>query len=1318
MDPTSPPNASPSPGEPSCIQDLLEAAVELEPKKVAFTFLLDGESKERTLTYEELRARVEAIAARLRRSTEPGSTALLLFPPDLEYVTTFLGCLYAGLLPVPAYPPDPGRISRTLPRLQAIIKDANVATVLTTTEIAPMAEALFALAPELAAKQWITTDDAVLPPGVVKAPVRAAPDDIAFLQYTSGSTGNPRGVMLRHRNLLENVARITEAFEITERSVGMSWLPPYHDMGLIGCILAPLYRRCPVVLMSPVDFLRRPARWLKAISRYRATISGGPNFAYDLCVRKIAESERRGLDLSSWSLAFSGAEPVRSETFARFVDRFCENGFRRKSLLSCYGLAEATLLVTATPTETEPHRLEVDADTLQLGRVVAPEPGAPMRELMSCGGVVPGHDLLVVDPDRQTAVDDGHVGEIWLRGPSVAGGYWRQPEATAESFGARLRPGERPYLRTGDLGFLTDGQLYVTGRAKDLVIIRGRNHYPQDIERTVEECHPSLRRGCCAVFSVELRSEEHVVVAVEVERRYHERRASGPETPENAERRSGDRRGYDPASPDHVSKMGPGLAPTANLALEPDAVCEVIREAVLAEYALHVLEVVLLKPGGLPKTSSGKVQRRETRRQFLASELEVVATNRMRAYEETKSTSFEASHLATMVVGLSDQEQVRWVESFVRDSVARTLKTDPANIDFDRSAIQLGLDSMLALDLVHRVEKRLGVHFPLSELLRETTLREIAAQIRSVLVTEEEAMSSVASTLTCPLSYEQQGAWVLHHLRPEGASQASMGCVLRLQPPIVVDLLVQAIRKVVTRHRILRACYPLESGEVRQTFVEPDAVIEVSELREGGLDERVRAFFARELDPIEGPLFRVLLLTAVTDGGASHLLLHAHALVADTMTTALVLMEIGQSYGALLAGGKVSLGPVGADYADYVVWQRTRVGTAALRAAVRSERERLEPVLNQSEWLAERGRFIPAQGGRRERLSPELSGRIRDVASQERVTPYMVMLAVYSALLAMSRLPQIGVACAVTARNRADFERMAGNFSNTVVLPFDLSPSGLSFREHLHQTRRLLVDVLEHQDVPWGALIRGLGVRRQLDVPPLAWASFTFERVAAGRERLPTLAALGVPGVRLPLGPIVAETAECPYARGAYPVACHVVDAGKSFYLQFDARTSWWHSDEERGAASLYQELLSAVIASPDAPMDVDTSWRRTLGSATPSRPIPRVPRPAPHALTEFLSKQWVAVLSVREVSAHQDFFADLAGSSLQAVVLALELCDLLDLQPRPELIFECPTLSRLADRLIALSGAEELTRRVRVLERLAGMSEEQAARLLSGEGE
>jgi acyl-CoA synthetase (AMP-forming)/AMP-acid ligase II len=570
--------------------ELLSYRAHNQPDQKVFTFLRSGEVEAATLTYGELHTQAQTIAAQLQSIAQPGERALLLFQPGLEFIVGFFGCLYAGVIAVPAYPP---RRNQSLSRLQSIATDAEATIVLTTSSLLATIQTAAPDTLMLSDLQWIATD---LLSDALAAHWQAPPiarDSLAFLQYTSGSTGDPKGVMISHGNLLHNSALIQNCFQDTPESQGVSWLPVYHDMGLIGGVLQPIYVGAQTVLMSPMDFLQKPIRWLEAISRYGATTSGGPNFAYDLCIQKITPEQLEKLDLSRWELAFTGAEPVRADTLEKFAATFAPCGFRKSAFYPCYGMAETTLIVSGGAKAAEPPVLSVDAMSLELNQVIiSVKPQDTDRQIVGCGQTCLNQQLLIVHPETLVPCADDQVGEVWVSGSSIAQGYWNRVEQTAQAFraapatidgettGAAIADAPT-FLRTGDLGFLHNGELFITGRLKDMIIIRGQNHYPHDIERTVETSHEALRAGCGAAFAIDFKGAERLVVVQEVERSYLRK-------------------------------------------LDEHTVASSIQQAVSSHHGLDIFATVLVKTGSIPKTSSGKIRRHACRMEFLTGSLDVV----------------------------------------------------------------------------------------------------------------------------------------------------------------------------------------------------------------------------------------------------------------------------------------------------------------------------------------------------------------------------------------------------------------------------------------------------------------------------------------------------------------------------------------------------------------------------------------------------------------------------------------------------------------------------------------------------------------------
>jgi len=635
-----------------------------QPDARAYFFLKDGLTVDGWLTYGELDRAARAIAGFLRNRFEGGARVLLLYPPGLDFVRAFWGCLYAGVLAVPVPPLDPLRIKTSLPRIRSIAEDAHAACILAPPHAVNKIDPRNQWVPERDPLPWISLDEIGECWGERWEEPRLSPDHVAYLQYTSGSTSTPKGVMVTHGNLLHHAGYITDFGYYDSHSVTLSWMPHFHDYGLVKGILHPILAGIPAYLMPALAFLKRPIRWLQAIERYGITHSGGPNFAYAHCVHSTTLEERRDLNLASWRLASCGAEPIFKHTIDSFVEAFEPCGFRREAFAPAYGMAEFTLLISVKAEGTEAGICNLEADALHKGIVKVSKLGAKgARTVVSCGRPVGDTKVMIVDPTTRRECAPDVVGEIWLAGASAAKGYWNRPGETEETFRARVAgTGAGPFLRTGDLGFVQDGELFVTGRLKDLIIIRGRNHYPQDIEQTVGKSHPMLRSDCSAAFSVEMSDRELLVVVQEVERR---------EQGTNVEEIAG-----------------------------------AIRQAVSEHHDLEVHTVALIRAGSIPKTTSGKIQRSACKAAFVLNQLELVGTS---VLGDPAPNQKNERVTREELLSLPWDEQEGVLIEYLKHLISRRLPIRPDRLDAEHALISLGLDSLTVAELVHQIEGSLKV---------------------------------------------------------------------------------------------------------------------------------------------------------------------------------------------------------------------------------------------------------------------------------------------------------------------------------------------------------------------------------------------------------------------------------------------------------------------------------------------------------------------------------------------------------------------------------------------------------------------------------
>ncbi|HEX7186575.1 MAG TPA: amino acid adenylation domain-containing protein, partial [Thermoanaerobaculia bacterium] len=1134
--------------DPATLIERLRSRALLAPGRRVYTFLADGEEEQGRLTFAELDERARAIAAELRRRCRPGDRALLLYPPGLDFAAAFFGCLYAGLVAVPAYPP---RSPRALPRLRSILEDSSPALALAPAASAARIRGWFARHPDLPSIPWLATDEVPLAMAEEWRDPGVRGDDLAFLQYTSGSTSAPKGVMVSHGNLVHNQRVIEGACRHGEESVFVSWLPVYHDLGLIGQVLQAVWTGAHCVLMAPVAFLQHPPRWLRAVSRYRATTSGGPNFAYELCLRKVAAE---GLDLSSWQVAFNGAEPVRASTLERFAEAFAPAGFRREALYPCYGLAETTLMVSGGRPEVAPAVHAFDPEALAAGRIAAAGDGGAGRPLVGCGGILSDLEAVIADPETGAACRPGRIGEIWVAGGSVARGYWNRPEETERIFGARLPDGRGPFLRTGDLGFLHEGELFITGRIKDLIILRGRNLYPQDVELAAERSHPALRTGGGAAFSVEATGEERLVIVHEVERHAADREGSAEE------------------------------------------IAAAVRQAVAEEHEAAVHEVVLVVPGGVPKTTSGKVQRRACRDLYLRGELDAVGRSRL-APAAAEEPAIAGDALGETLAATPEAERPALVESWLRRTFARLAGTGAAAIDPEAPLTALGLDSLVAIELKNAVEAETGAELSIVALLEGMSLREAARnltllaplgplEILPTVETPRGASPAAAFISRNPrdaadtsgggdaprgvstvgdaadrsvLSWGQRSLWFLHRLAPDSPAYNIAGAA-RLAGPFDREALLRALAALADRHPALRTTYAAGAeGPVQRAGERPaDAVRRVD--ASGWSDEEVRAGLHEEafrpIDLERGPVFRAALFER---GEEAWLVLAVHHVAADLWSLAVMTRELGAFY----AGAE--LPEPEARYADFVAWEERRLAGERGERLWSFWRERLAgaPPLD---LPTDRPR-PPVQtfrgGARSLRLPAADLEAIRNLAAVRGVTLFMALTAGFQALLSRySGQEDFLVGTPTSGRGSERWAGVVGYFVNTVALRAGLAGDPEA-DELLERVRRTALDMFEHQDFPFALLAERLQPDRDPSRPHLIQAQLGLEKAPSAELAALPAFALQQGGATLSLGGLELESValDTPASQMDLTLLAAELEGGLSLWLQhnadlFDAATA------------------------------------------------------------------------------------------------------------------------------------------------------------------
>ncbi|PIB44648.1 non-ribosomal peptide synthetase [Pseudomonas sp. 2822-15] len=994
------------------VQSLQHRAAQT-PDQVALRFLAESATDSVVLSYRDLDQRARTIAAALQANAALGDRAVLLFPSGPDYVAAFFGCLYAGVIAVPAYPPESTKRHHQ-ERLLSIISDAEPRLLLTIASLADGLAQIENAPPVLSVDTLENAGNWVEP--------ELQAHDIAFLQYTSGSTALPKGVQVSHGNLVANEVLIRRGFgiDLHPDDVIVSWLPLYHDMGLIGGLLQPIFSGVPCVLMSPAYFLGRPLRWLEAISEYGGTISGGPDFAYRLCSERVSETALERLDLSKWRVAYSGSEPIRLDTLERFAEKFAVCGFTPNSFFASYGLAEATLFVAGGSRGQGIPALRVDEQALAANRA---EPGQGSA-IMSCGTSQPEHAVLIVDPHTLTELPDNRVGELWAAGPSIAHGYWRNPEASAKTF---VQHAGRTWLRTGDLGFIRDGEVYITGRLKDLLIVRGHNLYPQDIEQTVEREVEVVRKGRVAAFAVNHQGLEGIGIAAEISR--------------------------------SVQKI-----------LPPDALIKAIRQAVAEAYQEAPSVVVLLNPGALPKTSSGKVQRSACALRHADGSLD--------SYAQFPNLQAQAGE-SLLESELQKQIAAIWCEQLQVATVAA-----------DDHFFLLGGNSITATQVVARLRETLGLELNLRLLFEAPTLSAFAAKVAQLQQDggiAQGAIQALSRQDDLPQSLAQNRLWITWQLDPHSSAYTIPGA-LRLRGELDEDAVRASFQQLIQRHEALRTRFYERDGQAFQRVEASTGfelqVIDLSDLPTTEREARaqqIREDEARTLFDLEkGPLLWVTLVRL--DDEDHQLLVTLHHIIADGWSLNILIDEFSRLYAAAIQGQSLKLPPLALQYADYGSWQRQWLAEGEGQRQLAYWKAQLgdeHPALSLATDHPRAAQRINSASRHSVRLNAALSEAIRQVAQAHESTPFMVLLAAFQSLLyrySGQRDIRIGVPNA--NRPRQETQGLIGFFINTLVLRAELD-GRLPFNQLLAATRQAALGAQAHQDLPFEQLLEAFPQARE-----------------------------------------------------------------------------------------------------------------------------------------------------------------------------------------------------------------------------------------------
>ncbi|WP_437525323.1 amino acid adenylation domain-containing protein [Sorangium sp. So ce726] len=977
----------------------------------AYVHLHEGEEETAALSFAALHARARTIAAFLRAHYPPKSRVLLLFAPGLEFIEAFFGCLLADMVAVPISLPRPNRAES---RFDAVTADCAPACALTASA-APRERSASTARSGLAVhtlEECSSGADAGRACGARAA--RGTTDDVAYLQYTSGSTSSPKGVMVSHRNVLQNCRMLAEGFGIERGDTFVSWLPHFHDLGLIHGIMLPLFVGGRCTSMPPASFIFRPMRWLEALSRHRGHHSAAPNFAFDLCVTSSTAEQRARLDLSAWKTVINGAEPVRAGTLARFLEAFAPSGFRPEALRPSYGLAEATLGVSVSPRR-PPRAVTVSSTELQRGRARACSAAeSDAQELVSCGRPLPGTRVAIVDPASGAPAPDLQVGEVWVEGSAVVSGYWKNPEATSASFGARLRgAGDLRFLRTGDLGFLQDGELFITGRLKDVIIVRGRNYYPQDIELAVCSAHEAFAPDGGAAFSVGLEDglslpaeePEAIVLCQEIKR---------------------GQRGID-----------------------LEALARAARRAVAQQFGLPVHAVVLLPPRRIPKTTSGKVQRRACKTAFLRGELEPLGVFHGAMARDGAPGAAAAQDGASAMGGA--QPNGSSCTARLGALVGDLLQVDAAQLRWDVPLVEIGLESVKAIQLAERIAGLSGRQISPVSLIEGMTLTELSRLLAGPLSPggregEAPVVSPGDDDPGAPFPQtDVQRAYLVG--RESAFDLGGVGCHGYLEREcdgLDLERFEQAWNRVIARHGMLRAVFTGDGLQRVQRTV-PRFKPKIWDLRamtpsDAGraLDDIRHRLSHRVFAPMEWPLFDAGV--SLLPDGRRRVHINLDLLALDAWSCGIVSRDLERFYEQ----PELELPPLGVTFRDCIVDAERHRQTPDHERSLAFWRERVASLPPAPDLpLARKPREVtpPRFVRHRGRLDRAAWESLKSRAKASRLTPSAVVLAAFAQVLGKwSARPEFSLTLTSFERPRLhdDVAEIVGDFTTVVLVGFDV----------------------------------------------------------------------------------------------------------------------------------------------------------------------------------------------------------------------------------------------------------------------------------------
>ncbi|WP_434749490.1 HAD-IIIC family phosphatase [Paenibacillus amylolyticus] len=1028
----------------SSFADIISYRAKVQPDSIAYTFIDDnGRSP---MTYQELEARVRRIASSLLMEVKPGDRVLILQQPGLEYICSFFACQYAKVIAVPAYPPLTKRYSN---RVLQIAKDSGAKVALSSEKWASKINAAF----QGTGLINMTTDRIDDTKSLISewVPGGIEREDTAFLQYTSGSTGNPKGVMISHQNLLHNSQVIQDAFNSGQDSVGMVWLPPYHDMGLIGGILQPLYTGFPIYLMAPNDFIESPIKWLETISELQVTISGGPNFAYDLCLKKISDDLLSPLDLSHWKVAFTGAEPIQASILKQFAERFAPCGFKFESFLPCYGMAESTLYVTGGHLDDSSKMLYANRENLKKGKFSATEPDHPQTvPLVSCGVSYESQSLLIVDPESSLICSEGEIGEVCVRSESVAKGYYNE-EHVMPMFEDRMNvKNEGAFYKTGDLGFLHKNELYITGRLKDLIIIRGQNYYPSDIEFTMESLDKAFVSMGCAAFATTTEATEGLVIVQELSRQYREESTN----------------------------------PLANK----------MREALSSHFGIKAHSIIFIKQGSLPKTSSGKVMRSACKELFESQQLKVIQSHIEQEVDLfSKHTTDKQGLTKEKLQSLDDTDRQEYIGERLQHLLMQS-GVQTTHLERSLPLSSLGLDSIEMISFRSLIESEFGVRLDIETLFsEELSIHGLIHIVMSSELTLIDVDIPLQDVSQFELSEDQKRLWFVESISD-----------FKLQVPVVFEIkgnlniprLQKSWEKLLRRHGTFRTVFHMEDDVVFQEVSDEENMacsfthhrVESDDLERMLVHEASKPF-----DLQKAPLTRITVFER--ESNEFTLLFVSHHLIADLKSMFIAMNDLLQIYSS--PEQEVQL-PRSIAFTDYLSWDKERMKRVDLENQAHYWKEHLKnaPLLLELPVDYERPEIRNFKGKQHTfQISAELSDRMRIFCKEQGVTPYVTMLTAFATMLQLfSSQNDLVIGTPLDRRSSPQFEKAIGFFAQPMPLRIVVEEDTV-FQILLQRIRKTVLSALSNQDISFSKIVEMVNPVRSIHHNPIFQVMFSYLKV-------------------------------------------------------------------------------------------------------------------------------------------------------------------------------------------------------------------------------